>query len=417
MYRKTNESWMKHLDFELIDILCIEFSFFVSYILRHGGMIESTFSMYTRMGIIFLIFDILVVFFMQSYKGILMRNKWQELKAVFKHITIVQLLFLLYEYVTKQADALSRTVYLVTWIISFVLCFFTRCFWKKMVRKHINSEKYQRNVLIISSEKRISGCMESLHGKDYREFRVKCIAFLEEKKDTNLYGNIPIIYGKDEIVEYVRQGIVDEVLIDNYRNKRELDELVEMFLTMGTTIHVSISGLPDSLPNRFVEKLGNTYVVTSSIKTANSWEIVMKRIMDICGGMVGLIITGIAYVFVAPIIKKQSPGPVFFKQARVGKNGRIFYIYKFRSMYMDAEERKKDLMKYNEMQGLMFKMENDPRIIGSEKGPGKGIGNFIRKTSIDELPQFWNILKGDMSLVGQDHLRLTNTNNILYITK
>ena len=67
---------------------------------------------------------------------------------------------------------------------------------------------------------------------------------------------------------------------------------------------------------------------------------------------------------------------------------------------MDAEERKKDLMKKNEMQGLMFKMENDPRIIGSEKGPGKGIGNFIRETSIDELPQFWNILKGDMSLIG-----------------
>ena len=102
----------------------------------------------------------------------------------------------------------------------------------------------------------------------------------------------------------------------------------------------------------------------------------------------------------APAIKKASPGPIFFAQDRVGKNGRIFKFYKFRSMYMDAEERKKELMEQNEMQGLMFKMENDPRIIGSEKGPGKGIGNFIRKTSLDELPQFWNILKGDMSLVG-----------------
>ncbi|MCC2727829.1 sugar transferase, partial [Blautia sp. MSK22_86] len=88
-------------------------------------------------------------------------------------------------------------------------------------------------------------------------------------------------------------------------------------------------------------------------------------------------------------------------QYRDGKNGRKFKIYKFRSMYMDAEERKKELMKQNRVSdGLMFKMENDPRVIGSEKGPGKGIGNFIRKTSLDEFPQFFNVLKGDMSLIG-----------------
>ena len=123
--------------------------------------------------------------------------------------------------------------------------------------------------------------------------------------------------------------------------------------------------------------------------------------MDICGGLAGCILTGIIFLFVAPAIYIKSPGPIFFSQYRVGKNGRKFKIYKFRSMYMDAEERKKELMKQNRVSdGLMFKMENDPRVIGSEKGPGKGIGNFIRKTSLDEFPQFFNVLKGDMSLVG-----------------
>jgi lipopolysaccharide/colanic/teichoic acid biosynthesis glycosyltransferase len=97
-------------------------------------------------------------------------------------------------------------------------------------------------------------------------------------------------------------------------------------------------------------------------------------------------------VIVGPLIKLESPGPLFFKQKRVGKNGRYFEIYKFRSMYVDAEERKAALMEQNEMSGLMFKMEDDPRITK--------IGRFIRKTSIDELPQFINVLKGDMSLVG-----------------
>ena len=118
----------------------------------------------------------------------------------------------------------------------------------------------------------------------------------------------------------------------------------------------------------------------------------MKRLIDIVGGVVGVIFTAVLCVILAPIIYIQSPGPIFFSQWRVGKNGRRFKIYKFRSMYMDAEERKKELMSQNEMEGLMFKMENDPRVTK--------VGKFIRKTSIDELPQFWNILKGEMSLVG-----------------
>lgn len=111
------------------------------------------------------------------------------------------------------------------------------------------------------------------------------------------------------------------------------------------------------------------------------------------------------FLFVAPPIYISSPGPIFFAQKRIGKNGKPFRMYKFRSMYMDAEERKKALMEKNKISsGMMFKMDDDPRIIGSEKkdknGKPKGIGNFIRNTSIDEFPQFFNVLKGDMSLVG-----------------
>jgi lipopolysaccharide/colanic/teichoic acid biosynthesis glycosyltransferase len=127
--------------------------------------------------------------------------------------------------------------------------------------------------------------------------------------------------------------------------------------------------------------------------------------MDILGGLVGCLLTGIICIFIGPAIYIQSPGPIFFTQWRIGKNGKKFKMYKFRSMYMDAEERKKEYMAQNKISdGLMFKMEDDPRIIGSEKkdrnGRPRGIGNFIRNTSLDEFPQFWNVLKGDMSLVG-----------------
>ena len=125
---------------------------------------------------------------------------------------------------------------------------------------------------------------------------------------------------------------------------------------------------------------------------ANYRMIWVKRFVDILGGTVGLLITALLTPFIALAIRLDSPGPIFFCQTRIGKNGRRFKFYKFRSMYIDAEERKKELMAQNEVKGLMFKMENDPRITP--------VGRFLRKTSLDELPQFYNILVGDMSLIG-----------------
>ncbi len=132
--------------------------------------------------------------------------------------------------------------------------------------------------------------------------------------------------------------------------------------------------------------------MTYAIQQMDNRRGMIKRLIDIIGSLAGLLITGIFYPFVALMIKLDSKGPVVFSQIRIGKNGRRFKIYKFRSMYTDAEERKKELSAQNEMQGLMFKIEDDPRITK--------VGKFLRKTSIDELPQFFNVLKGDMSLVG-----------------
>ena len=401
MYKKTTSGWIKHWDFGLIDIFCMETSFFLAYILRHGRVLYDTGMLYFKMGINLLIIHLVVTFLCISYKNILKRNKWQEVRATVKHVTLVQVIFLLYEYLVKEADMLSRIVFIVCYVFSLLSCYFARIIWKKSVRRKVIMDRSQKKMLVISSEENMEQCLLALLKKEYREFDIVSVALFENTNQTiKKIHEIPIIIGKEQILEYIRQNVVDEVLIDDCKEKKELDYWVDIFLKMGITTHISMGYLPENLPNKLVEKIGLTHVVTTSIKTANGWEIVCKRMMDILGGIVGLILTGIAYIFVAPAIKLASPGPIFFKQSRVGKNGRLFNIYKFRSMYLDAEERKKELMKYNEMQGLMFKMENDPRIIGSEKGPGRGIGNFIRKTSIDELPQFLNILKGDMSLVG-----------------
>ena len=118
-----------------------------------------------------------------------------------------------------------------------------------------------------------------------------------------------------------------------------------------------------------------------------------KRLIDIVGSALGLVLLSPVFLAIAVAVKLSSPGPVFFSQVRVGRYGRHFNFYKFRSMRQDAEAQKASLMTQNESKdGVIFKMKNDPRITR--------VGRFLRRTSLDELPQLWNVFIGDMSLVG-----------------
>lgn len=140
-----------------------------------------------------------------------------------------------------------------------------------------------------------------------------------------------------------------------------------------------------------VKKFGTTVYTMGGVAKDRSWEM-LKRAMDICIGTIGLGAAIAVYPFIAPAIRKQSGGTPLYSQIRIGYNGRPFRMYKFRSMKADADLTKAKIMSLNEMDGHMFKVENDPRITK--------IGKYIRKMSIDELPQFINVLKGDMSVIG-----------------
>ena len=234
-------------------------------------------------------------------------------------------------------------------------------------------------------------CIINFERTLYRNYVIKGIVITDKPRQGDVIRQVPVVANADNFMEYIRTHVVDEVFI-NGNDISSSEALAEELLEMGVIVHFKLAHESKLMPNKVVEKCGPYLVLTSSMCIATPRQLFIKRVMDIVGSIVGLLITGIAFVIFAPIIKKQSPGPIFFSQTRIGKNGRQFKIYKFRSMYMDAEERKKELMEQNKMQGLMFKMDDDPRIFP--------IGKFMRKFSIDELPQFWNVLRGDMSLVG-----------------
>ena len=232
---------------------------------------------------------------------------------------------------------------------------------------------------------------------EYREWNriLIGIAILDKDDLGNSIKGYPVVASETTLMEYVIHNDIDEVFIAyaDSANHSVLENWVSEMEQMGIIVDMNIDVF-DILNhgNKVLNRVGKYAVVTFARNIISTRGMIMKRALDIVGSLVGMVILAIATVFVAPAIKLESPGPIFFGQTRIGKNGRRFTFYKFRSMYQDAEQRKKDLIAQNEVQGLMFKMENDPRITK--------VGRFIRKTSIDELPQFWNVLKGDMSLVG-----------------
>ena len=220
---------------------------------------------------------------------------------------------------------------------------------------------------------------------------------------------------------YICQQWVDEVFVNVDMSYPYPHELINELLEMGMVVHVNLAKVRSTPGQKqFVEIIGGYTVLTTTMNYATDRQALAKRVLDILGGLVGCLLTGIIFIFVAPAIYISSPGPIFFSQIRIGQNGKPFKMYKFRSMYMDAEERRAELMAQNKMSdGRMFKIDFDPRVIGNKILPDgtrkTGIGEFIRKTSLDEFPQFWNVLNGTMSLVGEwDIIGTTRENSSIY---
>ena len=275
-----------------------------------------------------------------------------------------------------------------------------RIYCKAVILNYYDKDKNKIRLLIFANKTNALTAMRRLAASKLCRYDLIALAIVDgetEQVELNLIqyrdGRSYMVTESADIDEYMKRQAIDEALLSLPNSSREyISSLLKTLQSMGIVAHVAANSLGLSEEAKQVGELGNYRVLTYGTRIFTPAELFIKRAIDICGGLTGLLITGILSIFVVPAICLESPGPAIFKQIRVGKNGRKFAIYKFRSMYMDAEERKRELMEKNEMNGLMFKIKDDPRITRT--------GRFIRKTSIDEFPQFLNVLKGDMSLVG-----------------
>lgn len=394
MYKHLTRGWMKHLDFILMDIILMLAAFVISYAARQGNIWFYRLPMYRSMIWTLILVELLVALFFGTYSGILRRGVFQEFKAVLKHLSLSMGIFIVLVYAARVAEGYSCTILFGTWALSVFFILIGHLLLKRRIRRQTKHKENVSSLLVVTDYAHARDVLRILEENQNGSYRIDSVAILDRNMRGKQIGNFTVSANEEGIVNYIRSTCIEEVFLYLPEDRKESSFWMNYFQDMGIVVHMGLFYLePDEKKFRCIERFGGYTVLSSSMRLASPRDLFLKRAMDICGGLVGLLITGIAFIFVAPIIYIQSPGPIFFSQERIGKNGKRFRIYKFRSMYPDAEERKKELMSQNEVSdGMMFKIKNDPRIFP--------FGHFIRKTSIDELPQFWNVLKGDMSLVG-----------------
>lgn len=386
----------------LFDLLLLEASYYISAAAMNGWRNPFQNQVYISTALVIVLAEFCTAFFLEGYRGILRRGYFQEIKAVLKHVVVVFSIEVLYLFLSKNADKFSRGSYIICVVLALILLYLGRIGWKSFLLKHKRVFYSKKMLMIATTSHMANQTISTVVNHTYNELEVIGAVIIDRDDMVgHEIAGVKIVCTLDSISNYIQTRWVDDILISVKRGAALPEHLVADCIEMGVSVHNVLAVAGEDGNHQQLDRMGGYVVLSTNINNASPRQLLAKRMMDVCGALAGLLITGIITIFLGPAIYLASPGPIFFSQERVGKNGRKFKIYKFRSMYMDAEERKKELMAKNEMQGFMFKMDADPRIIGSgPDGTRKGLGWFIRKTSLDEFPQFWNILKGEMSLVG-----------------
>ena len=293
----------------------------------------------------------------------------------------------------------DRDKYSRGFLLVFLLCSFAFLLIEKILLRYtlgfFRRRGYNvRNLVIVGTREKARRFLQLLRA--HSDWGLNLLGFVrvtdaplgEDFQDQVILGEVC------DLIEICKSLPVDEVVFCVPKDYVvDVEEYLKKLEELGTSVSIVLDIFNISFYRKEVSLFHNDIpMLTFHAKEFDAQQLLIKRLFDILGSIVGLFITMLLFPFIAVAIKLDSRGPLFFGQKRVGQSGRIFNCWKFRSMYEDAEQRKAELLKDNEVSGAMFKLSNDPRVTK--------VGRFLRKTSLDEFPQFWNVFVGQMSLVG-----------------
>ena len=418
MYKRRVRGWSQHVDFMLLDNLCVFVCLLIGFLLvEKEGVFVSRF--FWSMVLESVLVNLVVMIVLDTYHSVLHHTPWDEMIRLLGQTGHVVLILLIFRLLSQRSETDLPKIALYAIPLYILSCYIMRQTYKSFLKKkhHILN---RHSLLIALEASQIPTVIPRILRSNYGTYRFTGIAIMgdnssKEQAQESLrllrdqypeVETIPIVATADTLEQYLTNNWVDEVYLD-VSPKADLPvDLINSLMRMGITIHTALTNLDDiESRHKNVEWICGHLTITTSLGYITGRDVFLKRIMDIAGGLVGSLITLILTPFIGLAIWLSDPGPIFFSQTRIGENGKKFQIYKFRSMYMDAEARKKQIAQESGQEDqLMFKMEHDPRIIGQKELRNgkwkKGVGGWIRDLSLDEFPQFFNVLKGDMSLVG-----------------
>jgi exopolysaccharide biosynthesis polyprenyl glycosylphosphotransferase len=292
---------------------------------------------------------------------------------------------------------LSRAWFILFAVLSTVFVLSEKILVRVIARWVRSKGLNYRTVLIVGTGRRATDIARMIAGHKYWGFKI--LGFVSDGHRLSngwaryrIFGNVPDL---KHILEQSQAGEpIDEIVFAVTRKK--LDEMKQIFLMceeLGIRTRVAMNIFNNRVARLEVEELEGVPFLTFTTTPSNETQLAAKRLLDICISALVLVLTAPVLVVAGLAIKLSSPGSVLFKQKRIGLNGRMFTLYKFRTMIEDAHARRDEVAHLNEMTGgPAFKLKVDPRVTG--------VGRWLRRFSLDEIPQLWNVLKGDMSLVG-----------------
>lgn len=333
-----------------------------------------------------------LLYYFGLYESYRTKPLWAEPWAILKIVFWGTLLVGTSIFVFKL-HYVSRLFILMFGVLTFVLLsterLTIRAAAKQVRRKGLNF----RNIIIVGTGRRAREIAKIL--EEHRHWGLKLMGIVCDTGNTDLpkTGTYPLIGHLDQMPEILQHQVVDEVIFAVSRKK--LEEMEEIFLLceeLGIRTRVAVNFFPHMIAKVHLDDLHGVPLLTFTTTPYNEFQLILKRAFDLAISCLLLVLFFPFFLVISMLIKLNSKGPIFFKQTRVGLNGRQFTLYKFRSMVWDAEQKKLEIASLNELEGPVFKMGDDPRVTT--------IGKFLRKTSMDELPQLMNVIRGDMSLVG-----------------